>query len=852
MRIWISLLILVSLAGAAEPKPTTTRKVAAASRPTASDSGSLPVRKVVLYKSGIGYFEHRGPVRGNQDVSVDFNSSQLNDVLSTLTVLDLGQGRVSGVSFNSAAPLATQLANLRLSLGEQTSLQDFLSALRGVRVEVRQGSVAMTGRVLAVDLRDLVFNNRTEHASELSVVGDNGEVHMFEVNNALNVRISEPDVHADVARYLATLSSAKGQNQRRMTISTTGTGERPLMVSYLSEVPVWKSTYRIVIPSEKELARGEKPLLQGWAVVDNTVGEDWTNVQLSLIAGAPQSFIQPLSQPMYLRRPTVPLPTVGQLNPQTHEGALVTGGDVQEVAAESGARGNLSGVVVDSSGAVITSARVTVSGPAGSKSDLTNQEGQFFFPLLPPGYYSVKVESGSFKTAESKNVEVASSRTSSLRIGMQAGSAGEVVEVTGNSITVETTSTAVAGNTTDTYYQRAPQARGTTGTFYASPGVAGKGGFEAQYGKSTGGVVGGIGLQNNYSADGGIGSGSGGGIGIYSRTYGPGATAASLGDLFEYKLSQPVTILKNQSALVPIMNSHIDGTVVTVWNPQRNVPLRAVYLTNTSGLTLDDGSFTVLEGGEFAGQGLISHVKPGEKRLVSYAADLGLHVSSDFDMTETPHTVTRVSIKKGLMTTISEDRETRVYTIRNDDDKDKTIVIEHPARPGWKFVDKSNQPAESTETLHRFMVTADAKKTIKLKVQEFHPNSTQYALSTFTPDQINFWLSRKDRSPELENSLRPIYLKKTELSSIDNSISQAEEDLERIGNDQARVRQNLQSLKGSSEERSLVERYVKQLNQQEDEVQKLHASIDDLQGKRTKADNELAEMVDKLDMETTF
>jgi chromosome segregation ATPase len=95
-------------------------------------------------------------------------------------------------------------------------------------------------------------------------------------------------------------------------------------------------------------------------------------------------------------------------------------------------------------------------------------------------------------------------------------------------------------------------------------------------------------------------------------------------------------------------------------------------------------------------------------------------------------------------------------------------------------------------------------------------------------------------------------LKKTEISSIDNSIDQAEGDLERIGNDQARVRQNLQSLKGSSEERSLVERYVKQLNQQEDEVQKLHASIDDLHGKRSKADNELAGMVDKLDLDTTF
>src|SRR5207248_5145770 len=125
MRFWITLLILVSLAGAAEPKKTPAHDRAAVP-PPAADHASLPVRKVVLYKSGIGYFEHRGLVRGNQDVSVDFNSSQLNDVLSTLTVLDLGQGHVTGVSFTSSAPLADQLANMRLPLSATPTRLEFL------------------------------------------------------------------------------------------------------------------------------------------------------------------------------------------------------------------------------------------------------------------------------------------------------------------------------------------------------------------------------------------------------------------------------------------------------------------------------------------------------------------------------------------------------------------------------------------------------------------------------------------------------------------------------------------------------------------------------------------------------
>jgi hypothetical protein len=127
-----------------------------------------------------------------------------------------------------------------------------------------------------------------------------------------------------------------------MVISAEGTGERSLFVSYISEVPVWKATYRIVLNSKN----GEKPLLQGWAIVDNTVGQDWENVQLSLVAGAPQSFIQNLSQPYYARRPTVPMPVSVSAAPQTYEATLTLG------------RAPLSGVVTDPSGGAVAGAMV--------------------------------------------------------------------------------------------------------------------------------------------------------------------------------------------------------------------------------------------------------------------------------------------------------------------------------------------------------------------------------------------------------------------------------------------------------------------------------------------------------------
>ena len=287
---------------------------------SASAGGStarLPVTRVILYKNGVGYFEHAGQVRGSQDVNVDFTTAQLNDVLKSLTVLDLGKGRITGVSYNSNAPLERRLGSLHLAVGENPTTAQFLDALRGARLEIKSGSESASGRLLSIDEREIpIKGDQKITVDQISIVSDSGEVRVFDLTPTTSVRVVEKDVNEEVGQYLSLVASTRDQDVRRMTISTAGEGERNLLVSYISEVPVWKSTYRIVIPSEG------KPLLQGWAIVDNTVGEDWKNVELSLVAGAPQSFVQQLSQPYYARRPVVPLPQNAMITPQTYEATL--------------------------------------------------------------------------------------------------------------------------------------------------------------------------------------------------------------------------------------------------------------------------------------------------------------------------------------------------------------------------------------------------------------------------------------------------------------------------------------------------------------------------------------------------
>ena len=707
----------------------------------ADSAARLPVTRVILYKNGVGYFEHAGHVRGSQDVNVDFTTAQLNDVLKSLTVLDLGKGRITGVSYNSTAPLEKRLGSLRLPVGENPTTAQFLDALRGARVEIRSGSLSASGRLLSIEEREVltgrdvpkVDGSAEEKAggriglTQVSLVSDGGEVRLFDLTPATSVRVTEKDVNEEVGKYLGLVASTRDQDLRRMTISTAGDGERNLLVSYISEVPVWKSTYRIVIPKEG------KPLLQGWAIVDNTVGEDWKDVELSLIAGAPQSFVQELSQPYYTRRPVVELPENAMLTPQTHE--------------------------------------ATMEGQA----DIVNGE------LRSPGR---------------------------IPTGVVGGVPGGVP------------------------------------------------------GGSMGGVIG------------GMGSGSGGGVGggvfrtngapapavavprpdatMMAETLESGTTVGEtreLGDLFEYKLKDRVTIRKNQSALVPILQARIDAEKVSVWNPSDTSVLRGLWLNNTSDLTLDGGSFNVLEGEAFAGEGLMDAIKPGEKRLLSYAADLGVLV--DAKQKADHQRVTKVMIAHGTMTQSTQERQENTYTIRNRDTSTRTVVIEHPSRPGWKLADDA-KPEESSASFQRFRLTVEPKKTATLLVKEYRPVVNSYLLTNVTDNQIKFFLDQKMINADVEKALRKIALQKNDIAVLDAVITGRRAQVSSISEDQQRVRENMKALKGSSEEKALVERYVRELNEQEDRVQALRREIAEMQQKRDAAQSALNGIIEALQMDVTL
>jgi len=767
-----------------------------------NDNSKLPVKRVVLYKNGVGYFEHLGQVRDNQDVAIPFTSGQLNDVLKTLTVLDLNGGRIAGVAYGTSAPVDRQLGDLRLPSSDKTTLAEFLGALRGTRLEARNGATIITGRLLSVEHKTRVSGGTTLEVDYISLITDAGEIKTTEVSPAFSVRLLERGLVGKVDRLLDLVSAEREADVRRMVVSTQGSGERSLFVSYISEVPVWKATYRIVLN-----AKGPDHLLQGWAIVDNTTGQDWENIHLSLVAGAPQSFIQNLSQPYYSRRPVVPLPESVLSNPQTFESTLVPG------AAQ------LSGTISGPSGAVIGQATVTaVANGARVGETRTDASGRYEFQSLPDGPVQLQIEAQGFQRTVINGVPISQGRTAQQDATLQVGSVNQSVSVNAATTLVQTEAA-----------QMSVSGTAGSGRMLGSGVALGKSGRGGGFGSGAGGGVGG----GAYA------------VGAARARAASAAMAQELGDLFEYKLKDPISILKNRSALVPIVQSNIGGEKVSVWNESAGLPRpqRALWLTNSSGLTLDGGSFSVLEDETFAGEGIFDPIRPAEKRLISYATDLALNVRSK--QGSEAQRVSQVLVSHGMMTHMSEMRESKTYTFRNEDSSPRTVIVEHPVRTGYTLRSEA-QPVETSAGWMRFRLQVAPKQTASLEIDEARPIQNSYQLSNITDAQVSLFVRENSIDKTVEAALRRILAQKNVIAELDSQKEDRDGQMEKIFDDQQRLRENMKALRGSAEEKALLQRYTQQLNEQENRLETLRKESQQLESQKDGAQAALDKMIEEL------
>src|SRR5688572_714613 len=297
---------------------TTVRRADVTAR--AVTASSLPIRRVILYSNGVAYIERRGFVSGNAQIDLSFKQSQVDDVLKSMIVLDLNQGKIGAVSYNSSSPASARTAEIPFSVaaesgGDTGGISEVLSQLQGARVFVSSTKGTASGSILTVEKRWLP-RQKDELPSAthfLVIASDTGEISSFDLFDVRSVKLLDEGTKRDLNEFANATASTRRRDAKTITVTSEGVGQRELVVSYTISAPIWKTTYRVVLDD------GGKPFFQGWAIVDNVSEEDWRNVQLSLISGSPVSFIQNLQKPLYRYRPIIPIPEDLNLTPQIYD-----------------------------------------------------------------------------------------------------------------------------------------------------------------------------------------------------------------------------------------------------------------------------------------------------------------------------------------------------------------------------------------------------------------------------------------------------------------------------------------------------------------------------------------------------
>lgn len=336
------------------------------------------------------------------------------------------------------------------------------------------------------------------------------------------------------------------------------------------------------------------------------------------------------------------------------------------------------------------------------------------------------------------------------------------------------------------------------------------------------------------------------------------ASGEELGELFRYVITSPVKLERNESAMLPIVNDAVKGEKLVIYNAAVHAkhPLSGLRLTNSTDIHWMQGPITLYDGGEYAGDARIEDIPPGATRLVSYALDLQTEVAVEEH--EAKSELVKLSIRKGGLQVSSRDTREVEYVVKNAGSRAKKMLIERPLDGNWKPVHP--EPVEETRSLFRFTVEVPAGKTQRLAVTEHKDERTEFTITALKPEDLNAYLDLEVATPAFKQALEEVIKRKTALLELAAQRAATERTMTEIGTDQLRLRANLQSLSGlqtndpfgapeARVSRSLLQRYVTKLDEQETELEKLRLRVQELKEEEGRATRSLENFLQELDVD---
>jgi hypothetical protein len=318
------------------------------------------------------------------------------------------------------------------------------------------------------------------------------------------------------------------------------------------------------------------------------------------------------------------------------------------------------------------------------------------------------------------------------------------------------------------------------------------------------------------------------------------ATGEEIGDLFEYRIEQPVTVMRDRSALIPIVQTQMDGERVAVYNEsvRQDRPYSGVLLKNTTNLTLESGSMTVIDGDAYAGEALMDRLKPKEQRLISFALDLGTSVRVRNSGNSEPAKL--IKAVDGVFQVHYFRGEQKTYQISNQTERPKVLYIEFPIRQGWELSEDSPKPDYSTQRYYRFRVELGPLAEKELKISFRQPLMETYQLADLTTVELQLFITRGYINEATRAKLQKLIDIRSQLAQIELRLQSFNGEVQTIESDQKRLRENIEALSKTPEAKTLIERYIAKAGEQETRLEEMEKERKVMAGQKEQLSNDLA------------
>ncbi|GIW73593.1 MAG: hypothetical protein KatS3mg103_0115 [Phycisphaerales bacterium] len=633
-------------------------------QPAAQD---LPVTAVTLYRSGVGSFERVGSVQGDARVRLRVNQEQLNDLLKSLVVLDGGGGTVGAISYGSREPIERRLASFGVNLADNPSMAELLARLRGSAVRVQTADRTVQGSIAGVERYNRTDGQAVVRAEAVTIFTGQG-ITRIDLDDVVDLAFLDERLQADIRRALEILATDRDENIRTVEVASNGQGQRQLLVSYVHEMPVWKPAYRLVLGEQGQ------PILQAWAIVENTTEEDWHQIDLSLVASQPVGFTMDLQTPLFVQRPQVPVPGGLLARPKVYAGQRADRDDAPQAGAP---------MMLESADGDAVAVRRMASTGRETRAELSVADAEGFF-------------------------ESASSMAQAMQVGQA--------------------------------------------------------------------VV--------------------------------------------LRIAQPVSLERQQSAMIPMLTERIQARTISIYTPSQNEqPMLGVAMTNTTSAPIISGPVAVYDGA-YAGDALVGDVPRGAERMLAYAVDLELKAQRQ---QQSSGTRTDYRIANGLLLGSQVRVMTTTYTLRNESDSAKRVVVEHAPMPGWDLAEPTDGRT-SDDGMLRIERTAEPGEDLVVQVVERRTESSRIGLIDADVTSIieSITTGKAQASEKVLEALREGAAMNRRIADLQAQLDALSEQLRGIERDQARIRQNMQAIDKTTD---LYRRYLQTLGQQEDGIVQLNEQI---------------------------